>query len=230
MKLKYYLMGLGIGIFVTTLVLSIGDKKEKLSDEEIIARARELGMVMEDESKDDWESIIGKSLDKDDTNKEIADKSKDDSTNGQASNESLSSETSETENTTDNENTNEVINSSEDNNAENQTTDAEDGADDVRMPEDTDNDNKSADSEDNDNENISETDDEITFTIIEGMTSNQVAELLNEIGLIEDAKDFDNYVIRMGKSTVIRTGTFTLHKNASYDEILKAITKSSLHN
>lgn len=64
MKLKYYLLGLGIGIFVTTLVLSIGNKKKKLSDDEIIARARELGMEMKDERKDNLEDVIEKSLDK----------------------------------------------------------------------------------------------------------------------------------------------------------------------
>ena len=46
MKLKYYLRGLGIGIAVTALVLSFtGGGKTSLTDEEIMARARELGMV-----------------------------------------------------------------------------------------------------------------------------------------------------------------------------------------
>ena len=51
MKLKYYLRGLGIGIIITTLVLMIaysGYTKE-LTDEEIIARAGELGMVMKED-------------------------------------------------------------------------------------------------------------------------------------------------------------------------------------
>ena len=50
MKLKYYLRGLGIGIIVTTLVLMVAfsGKKEKLSDQEIMQRAEQLGMVMAD--------------------------------------------------------------------------------------------------------------------------------------------------------------------------------------
>lgn len=50
MKLKYYLRGLGIGIIVTTIVLAISfsQRKEELSDEEIIARATQLGMVMQE--------------------------------------------------------------------------------------------------------------------------------------------------------------------------------------
>lgn len=50
MKLKYYLRGLGIGIIGTAIVMGIalsGNKKETLSDEEIIERAEILGMVME---------------------------------------------------------------------------------------------------------------------------------------------------------------------------------------
>lgn len=46
MKLKYYLRGLGIGILVTTVILSIaGAGKKGMSEEEIRQRAKELGMV-----------------------------------------------------------------------------------------------------------------------------------------------------------------------------------------
>lgn len=55
MKLKYYLRGLGIGILVTTIIFIIGMKvnqDELMSDKEIMARAKELGMVMgENETK-----------------------------------------------------------------------------------------------------------------------------------------------------------------------------------
>lgn len=54
MKFKYYLRGLGIGILISTIILSVSFamKKNGLSDDEIIARAKELGMVMEDTGKD----------------------------------------------------------------------------------------------------------------------------------------------------------------------------------
>ena len=46
MKLKYYMRGIGIGILVTALILSISYlNKKKMSDDEVKARARELGMV-----------------------------------------------------------------------------------------------------------------------------------------------------------------------------------------
>lgn len=50
MKLKYYLRGLGLGIVVTTLILVIANNISKdISDEEIIRRAKQLGMVMADD-------------------------------------------------------------------------------------------------------------------------------------------------------------------------------------
>lgn len=49
MKLKYYLRGLGIGILVTSIIFIIGmhvNQDELISDEQVMARAKELGMVM----------------------------------------------------------------------------------------------------------------------------------------------------------------------------------------
>lgn len=47
MNLKYYLRGLGLGIVVTAIIMGVatGGKKEALTNEEIIARAKELGMI-----------------------------------------------------------------------------------------------------------------------------------------------------------------------------------------
>ena len=62
MRLKYYIRGLGAGILLATILLSVsfffggGYKNKELSDEEIIARAEKLGMVMEEkDSKEDTE-------------------------------------------------------------------------------------------------------------------------------------------------------------------------------
>ena len=47
MKLKYYLRGLGIGIVVTAIIMSITNKPQELTDAQIKMRAMELGMVEE---------------------------------------------------------------------------------------------------------------------------------------------------------------------------------------
>ena len=46
MKLRYYLRGLGVGIIVTAIIMNIAfSNKQEMSDEEIKARAAELGMI-----------------------------------------------------------------------------------------------------------------------------------------------------------------------------------------
>lgn len=69
MKLKYYLRGLGIGIICTAIIMGIalsGNKKETMTDTEIIERARLMGMVMpEDVENDSLEEEKEPSDDKD---------------------------------------------------------------------------------------------------------------------------------------------------------------------
>ena len=73
MKLKYYLRGVGIGLIIATLILMIATalhSNKDLSDEEIIARAEELGMVMKsDAEKEDKKTLA----DLDDPNAEETD-------------------------------------------------------------------------------------------------------------------------------------------------------------
>lgn len=66
--------------------------------------------------------------------------------------------------------------------------------------------------------------DYITFSIESGMSSREVAKLLYQNGLIEDVKDFNDYIIENDKAEVIRIGTYTLPKNADYKLILDTIT------
>ncbi|MGN0376052.1 MAG: hypothetical protein ACI4ED_00295 [Suilimivivens sp.] len=58
MKLKYYLRGLGTGIIVTAVIMGVtlGSRKETLSDREIMERAAELGMVQQGSSLADMEN------------------------------------------------------------------------------------------------------------------------------------------------------------------------------
>lgn len=62
MKLKYYLRGLGIGIICTAIIMGIalsGNKKEMMTDTEIIERARLLGMVMPEDVEEPSEAEEG---------------------------------------------------------------------------------------------------------------------------------------------------------------------------
>lgn len=50
--------GLGIGIILTTLIITISGGTGKLSDQEIIERAGKLGMVTQDEKEDKLSDVI----------------------------------------------------------------------------------------------------------------------------------------------------------------------------
>ena len=54
MKLKYYLRGIGIGVIVATLIMSISSviHNNNLSEETIIKEAQKLGMVMPENTED----------------------------------------------------------------------------------------------------------------------------------------------------------------------------------
>ena len=54
MKIKYFIRGLGMGILVTAVVLGISGQSD-MSDEDIILRAKNLGMVFQEDITDDAE-------------------------------------------------------------------------------------------------------------------------------------------------------------------------------
>lgn len=57
------------------------------------------------------------------------------------------------------------------------------------------------------------------ITVVGGMGSEQVAELLEEAGIIKDAADFDSYLNKNGYSTRIEIGTFEVNSGMTYEEI-----------
>lgn len=59
MKLKYYLRGLGAGILFSVLIFAfvVGPKQAELSDDEIIQRAKQLGMTEKSELSIDMEKL-----------------------------------------------------------------------------------------------------------------------------------------------------------------------------
>lgn len=219
MKLKYYMRGLGIGIIVTTVVLSFANKKVKLSDAEIISQARELGMVMKEEETDDnLKQVLEKSLDKELDVKDAEDNTSDDIIKddiiGKSNNQYNEVGDVTDEDVRDDKDIEDYVVTGEDvlieGVADEGTTDeatrvegiADEGATvEVSTDKDT----------------------VVTFTIVRGMSSRQVSELLKEKGLVEDAVNFDNYIKRKGKAGVIRIGTYTLPKDAEYEMILDAI-------
>lgn len=178
MRLNYFLRGLGVGIVITTLILTISHSaNRKMSDNEIIERARELGMTFETQpesaSKEEPTSVI-ETTEKETTQQETTQK------------ETTQSETSQPETTK--ESTTQEQTTQEESSQENTT--AQNG-------------------------------DVITYTltVARGMSSNAVCRLLNENGIIDNAVDFDNYLVSNGYAEKIRVGSFEVRSDMSYEEL-----------
>ena len=60
MKLKYYLRGMGIGIVLTAVMMGIllGDSSGKVSDAEVIKRAKQLGMVEAEDTLSEYSGML----------------------------------------------------------------------------------------------------------------------------------------------------------------------------
>ena len=56
------------------------------------------------------------------------------------------------------------------------------------------------------------------------MISTDVAEMLQDAGIIDDYKDFDRWLDATGYSTIIRVGEFIFHKGMTYEEIAEVLT------
>ncbi|MBO0995239.1 endolytic transglycosylase MltG [Bacillus sp. SD088] len=58
-----------------------------------------------------------------------------------------------------------------------------------------------------------------------GMASKEISDQLEAAKIINDSGDFNNYLEAKGLQTKIRTGTYTMEQNMSYQEISDMLTK-----
>lgn len=182
MKRKYYLRGIGVGILFATIVLFTAymiSGAGKMTDDEVIARAQELGMTQP-------ESLLD-NLTKPASTEEGKNSTEDPSGTSEDTNTGTNSATREPD--TDSE---EPTTATEEPNT---TTEAADPN--VRM---------------------------VSFTVVSGMNSWNVATILQDQGVIADAADFDSYLEANGYSARISTGEYTIAVGSDYETIAKLLT------
>lgn len=197
MKLKYYLRGLGIGILVTTVILSLaGVGRKNMTDEEVVKRAKELGMV---------ESTLLSDL---------PDQTKTDEVRPTEPEISLQPETSEPE---------ELASTPETPEAPEETPVApeetpEASKETPEAPEET----PVSPEDGNPDIPAGET---VTLVIGRGESSTTVSKNLKKAGIVEDAAAFDRFLCNNGYDKKIITGTYEIPYGASEEEIAKIITR-----
>lgn len=227
MELKYYLRGLGLGIVVTAVIMGLAlSGKRTMTDEEVIARAKTLGMVENTESMllSDAAAQEDDEAQEAEETEQVADPAEQEPqeavTEEAVMEENSQADVSEGDNTEeeDSEDTQVVTSAQESDPAE---QDAEEAAD-VKQPEtdasETQTEQAAAETESTDNQQ------EVTITIVSGDSSYSVAKKLADAGIVLTAESYDAYLCANGYDKKLRTGTFSIPKTASDEQIARIVT------
>lgn len=215
MRLNYFLRGLGVGVVVTTLILTIShNANRKMSDNEIIERAGELGMTFvtpsEAASKEDETSAVESS--EEETTSVIGTSKEETSQN--------SSKGNGTEDvlTTSSEKESETSTTAGETESQKETTTQKE----TESQKETTTQKETVSQEETSQESTTDKKGEVvtyTLTVARGMSSNEVCKVLYDNGIIDNAVDFDNYLVSRGYAEKIRVGIFEVRSDMSYDEL-----------
>lgn len=242
MKLKYYLRGLGIGMLVAALVLTLsGNTNAKMSDEAVKRRAAELGMVEKDKTV---LSEIGNETTAAE-NTQIQPGISENEMDSQAAGEedkAVETETAEEENKaveeeTAKEGSEKQVQTPE----ENSETKAETPAEGPEAQTDAEKKKKEeqalareieqrADEVADRAHEVAENsvpEKTITLEVRRGDSSVSVARRAAEAGLVQSAADFDVFLCQNGYDKRISVGSYEIAVGASEKEIADTITKSN---
>ncbi len=233
MKLKYYLRGLGIGILVTGLIMGISNKKA-------VSQAKdEVRKVYEQELREQetGEALSDQISEASDENEESQESPSVQETAGQelAQQNPSMSETEEGSNTDteevsiENDTRAEEDADNESNKPENAGTDSSqeaNGGNGSQIVIDADNnDTNNNDTNNNDTDNNTSKD-SVKIKVSGGDDSGVVSRKLYNAGLIENAAEFDAFLMQHGYDKKIATGEKTFYTGESWQEIAEKLIKN----
>ncbi|MCM1174749.1 MAG: hypothetical protein NC341_06815 [Blautia sp.] len=232
MELKYYLRGLGLGIVVTAIIMGIiSSGSSEMTNDEIIARAKQLGMT---ESRVLSDTASGEEKDLESVKEEDS-----------IQPEGVSDESAPQEN-------NDAVNGPEENNAINEPagketvngpegagTAAEDVPDAVlpddeetgqEAPPDTPVMQDTAEMQESPEENAEPeqrpkaSDTPMVITVGGGDGSYTVSMKLEDVGAVASASEFDTFLCENGYDKRIRAGSYAIPADAGDEQIARMIT------
>lgn len=243
MNLRYYLRGLGIGIFVTALIMGVSVKShpQKMSESEIRAEAAKLGMVdgttvlqqatteqdeesdMEaaEESEEDEHTVSVNDVTVEEKT-ETGDSSEESESETQSSDVKETDEEKEDESQVDEESNVDEAQESDETNSDEEQDASETNTDEKQSEE------KEVESQPDENkqgtDSVETAKQAVTVTIYPGEGSLTVSRRLEGLGVVENAMVFDKFLCRNGYDTRIRVGNFSIPADASNEIIAKIIT------
>lgn len=238
MKIKYLLRGIGIGAILATAIMYFiyGKSDKALSDDEIRAKARELGMMTVNEFQDKELNSLKDKL------PELSEIKVDEKTETDGGKDKAS----DTPKNTPSEKGGKAGKSEKNGDNAGKTTDSEENkagnsesGNAGTKPATTDNTKDGSTKADKTEANKTKTTDagnggskdrkeetgKITFSIATGMSSEKVAASLKSLGLIDNGAEFNKYLVNNGYADKIKVGTFELRIGQSYAEIAAELTK-----
>lgn len=214
MKLKYYLRGLGIGIIVTAVIMGVssGGKQTEMTEAQIIAKAKELGMVDGVLSQfEETESL--EQAEKETEGVEAPENTEMSESADAPENTELSESADASENT-------ELSESAEA--SENmELSEATEAAADSKQSEST-------ETPEAETEAVEEPEQEVVkkiiVTVYPGEGSYTVSRKLAALGLVESADIYDKFLCQNGYDKKIITGNHEIEAGMTAEEIAKALT------
>lgn len=186
MKIKYFIRGLGFGILITAIILGIS-YKSKNSDEDVILKAKKLGMVFA-------EDVSGSALGTDDIHTPDPAVKEDVTAIPKQTDEPAAERTEKPE---------------PKKTGKPRPKQTEEAGEETSAPG-----NKPTDEPE-----------QVSFSIEKGDWSHIVSEKLEKLEIIDNAKEFDKYLVDNGYAVRIKVGKFSAKKGASYEELAKIISK-----
>ena len=244
-KQRYYMRGIGVGILICALILIISriNTPADISDEEIVSRARALGMVNPGDlslsAAEDLGNGEAAALAPDNNTGSTSDAVMDTDQSGHT--DSTADAGTDTDRNADNVSTDDAglaADQSGDNDSTAEAgTDADQNADNGSTADagtDTDQ-NGNTDStldtvtdagQSGDAETVPDGNSYAVLVVERGNSSDVVARRLESLGVITDPVDFDKYLVANGYASRISVGTFQIPYGSDYDYIARAITRS----
>lgn len=202
MKLKYFLRGLGVGILFTSIIFFVAYQREvpvKLTDEAVIQRAKALGMV---EKEDTLKNLLSAKEDSSGDNNPLS------------ADEMLESSKDETK-----------VEDGETTMKEQEEAVVEEDQEAASTEHELTTEINTSESVATENKTAEHTEREtITVSVKGGDSSYTVSQSMQRAGLIEDAAEFDAYLIQNGYAKRIRVGTYELKKGMNFQELAEAIS------
>ncbi len=232
MKFKYFLRGLGIGMLFASIIFFIAyrqDPSVNLTDEEIIQKAKALGMV---EKKDPVKELLTAGENSSESDELLSTDTIEDNSSEKNASEKITVKTEE-KSVSEEEKISEKQNSKESITSEVTTEEKKQKAttgQQITTDEEVQIEQQITTMEEIPTEQQITTEEEVekvvSFTIRGGSSSLTVCKNLQKEGLIENAAELDAYLIENRYANRIRAGTYELQPGMSFEEIAKKISST----